>query len=268
MTNTNIIIAEETNSILKNGKYSADSKDVTLDMDKLKKVILYPDGQNIKTESTEQYNTKYYIYDRDTTTAVFKCPVPQKCAVLNFASAKNAGGGFLKGSSAQEESLCRSSSLYASIGSDAAKPMYDYNHQHKSIFYSDYMLFSPNVAFFRGFNGKLTADYTDVSVITAAAVNCNIADPVKNADKIRSIMQRRIRKIFDIAIQNNKTYLILGAWGCGVFKQDAWDIAKDFKAVLTEEKYANAFETVEFSVFGGRNPENLHPFKKCFKASR
>ena len=264
----NLIIAYETNSILKTGTYVAESKSIMLDKDNIQKVVLYPDNQNIQSKSTNKYNTKYYVYERDTTTAVFKCPVPQKCAVLNFASAKNAGGGFLTGVNAQEESLCRSSSLYASIGSDAAKPMYEYNRQHKSIFYSDYMLFSPNVTFFREFNGKLTADFTNVSVITAAAVNCNIADPVKNADKIREIMQRRIRKIFDIAIQNNKTYLILGAWGCGVFKQDAWDIAKDFKTVLAEEKYANAFKTVEFSALCGRHKENLTPFNKCFKASR
>lgn len=262
------IIAEETLSILKYGKYNADLKNVTLDMDKLRKVILYPDKQTVQTENNNKYNTKFLVYERDTVSAIFACPVPEKCAVLNFASAKHPGGGFITGANAQEESLCRSSSLYASVGSTEAEYMYKYNTlTNKSRFYSDYMLFSPNVVFFRKFNGSLTSKYADVSVITAPAVNCKIADPVKNSTQIRNIMQRRIRKIFDIAIQNNKTYLILGAWGCGVFGHQTTDVANDFKIVLSEEKYKNAFENVEFSVLCGRRPEILTPFKNLFKIS-
>jgi uncharacterized protein (TIGR02452 family) len=38
-------------------------------------------------------------------------------ACLNFASAKNPGGGFLSGSQAQEESLARASGLYSTLHS-------------------------------------------------------------------------------------------------------------------------------------------------------
>lgn len=259
-------IAEETAAILSNGKYIADGRSVVLDMDRLKKVVLYPDKQPIQSENRENFDTEFKVYERDTVSAVFSCPLPEKCAVLNFASAKHPGGGFITGANAQEESLCRSSSLYASLSSKDAEDMYIYNTtKNKSKFYSDYMLFSPNVVFFRGFNSRLIPEYTTVSVITAPAVNCRIADPVNNADKIRNIMQTRIRKIFDIAILNNKTYLILGAWGCGVFGHKTEDVANDFKLVLSEEKYKNAFEVVEFSVLCGRNPQILLPFKEKFQ---
>lgn len=259
------IIADETVSILENGSYSADMQTVVLDTEKLKNVVLYPDKQTVPAADTKKYNTKFYVYERDTVSAVFDCPVPQKCAVLNFASAKHPGGGFITGANAQEESLCRSSSLYLSVGSKNAEDMYYYNTvTNKNKFYSDYMLFSPEVVFFRKFNGKLTSKYVNVSVITAPAVNCKIADPTKNTDKIREIMQRRIRKIFDIAILNNKTYLILGAWGCGVFGHKTADVAEDFAVVLSEEKYKNVFETVEFSVLCGRHPEVLTPFTEKF----
>ncbi len=258
-------IANETVNILKNKRYSVETKNVELDMGKLKKVILYPDKQDVIFKTSEAYNTKFLVYDRDTVTGILNCPVPEKCAVLNFASAKHPGGGFITGAIAQEESLCRSSSLYSSIGSKEAEEMYKYNSiTNRSKFYSDYMLFSPNVAFFRDFNGSLISDYIDVSVITAPAVNCKIANPYENKREIRTIMQRRIRKIFDIAIQNNKSYLILGAWGCGVFGHKNEDVANDFKIVLSEEKYKNAFETIEFSVLCGRRPEAVTPFKKLF----
>lgn len=257
-------IADETVSILKSGKYASDLRTVMLDMDNIKKVILYPDSQLVQAEKSNTYDTKFKVYDRDTVTAVFDCPSPEKCAVLNFASAKHPGGGFITGANAQEESLCRSSSLYASIGSKSAEDMYIYNIKNKNIFYSDYMLFSPYVTFFRRSSGRLTSNYVNVSVITSPAVNCGIADPQKYTDKIREIMRRRIRKIFDIAIDNNKTYLILGAWGCGVFRNKAEDISNDFKLVLSEEKYKNSFETVEFSVLCGRTPEKLTPFKQNF----
>lgn len=263
MPNSKIIDAANTLSIINKGNYNADSKNIELDKNKIQEVVLYPDNTEVQSMVKETYNTKFFVYERDTVTAAFNCPTPEKCAVLNFASAKHPGGGFLTGANAQEESICRSSSLYSSIGSKAAEDMYYYNTvKHKSIFYSDYMLFSPYVTFFRKFNGKLTSDYINTSVITAPAVNCNIAKPKQNSNEIRKIMQRRIRKIFDIAIQNNKTYLILGAWGCGVFRHKTSDIANDFKIVLSEEKYKNAFETIEFSVLTGRHPETIIPFKQ------
>ena len=46
--------------------------------------------------------------------------------VMNFANAHRPGGGFLNGSRAQEESLCRCSTLYKSISSDKAWEMYHY----------------------------------------------------------------------------------------------------------------------------------------------
>lgn len=264
MTNYKII-ADETVAILDKGEYTADSKTIMLNINELKEVVLYPDKKDVCVESNEKYDTKFLVYERDTTSAVFACPDPKKCAVLNFASAKHPGGGFITGANAQEESLCRSSSLYMSVGGSAAEEMYRYNTTvGRSKFYSDYMLFSPNVTFFRKFNGRLTSNYVTVSVITAPAVNCKIADPIQNGREIRQIMQRRIRKIFDIAIQNKKPHLILGAWGCGVFGHKTTDVANDFALVLSEEKYKNAFETVEFSVLCGRHPEVLTPFTQNF----
>ncbi|MCA9020289.1 MAG: TIGR02452 family protein [Planctomycetaceae bacterium] len=65
-----------------------------------------------------------------------------RIGVLNFASAKNPGGGFLGGSQAQEESLARSSSLYASLNL-FHNQYYETHRRLRSAFYSDRMIYSP-----------------------------------------------------------------------------------------------------------------------------
>jgi len=66
--------------------------------------------------------------------------------VLNFASAKNPGGGFLRGARAQEESLARASALYECIRGSA---MYAHHRAHGDCIYTDWMIHSPEVPVFR-----------------------------------------------------------------------------------------------------------------------
>jgi len=90
-------------------------------------------------------------------------------AALNFASAKNPGGGFLNGSQAQEESLARSSALYASL-----LRAWDFYEQHRaspSLLYSDAMILSPGCPVFRDDEGALLAEPLEVAFITSAAPN-------------------------------------------------------------------------------------------------
>jgi len=73
--------------------------------------------------------------------------------VLNFASAKNPGGGFLNGSQAQEESLARSSALHASLM--GAWDFYARHRASPSLLYSDAMIVSPQCPVFRDDDGTL-----------------------------------------------------------------------------------------------------------------
>ena len=66
--------------------------------------------------------------------------------VLNFASAKNPGGGFLNGARAQEESLARASALYPTI---VNSPMYAHHRAHGDCMYTSWMIYSPAVPVFR-----------------------------------------------------------------------------------------------------------------------
>ncbi len=168
---------------------------------------------------------------------------------LNFASAKNPGGGFLSGSQAQEESLARSSGLYPCISQ--MKEMYDYNRKIKTCLYSDYMTYSPKVPVFRDDNNKLLDEAFLVSFITAPAVNAGVVRQREkgNIDKIYSVMINRIKKILIVAALNSNRTIVLGAYGCGVFRNKTEDVAEYFRKVLHEDGYKLLFDRIVFVVY-------------------
>lgn len=76
---------------------------------------------------------------------------PGRIAVLNYASARNPGGGYLNGAQAQEEALCRGSALYATL---LRAPDYYARHRaERSAFYTDRVIHSPGVPVFRDDRG-------------------------------------------------------------------------------------------------------------------
>ncbi|UED73628.1 TIGR02452 family protein [Brevibacillus sp. DP1.3A] len=184
---------------------------------------------------------------------------------LNFASAKNPGGGFLGGSQAQEESLARSSGLYLCIVQ--MEEMYTYHRQLKTCFYSDYMIYSPRVPVLRDQSDQLLNDPYLLSFITAPAVNAGVVrerEP-ENIVKIGPVMKERIRKILRTAAIHNHRTIILGAYGCGVFRNKAEDVADYFATVLIEEQYAQLFDHIIFAVYdNSARQENLRAFKERF----
>jgi uncharacterized protein (TIGR02452 family) len=168
--------------------------------------------------------------------------------VLNFASAKNPGGGFLGGAQAQEESLARSSSLYACLMENFE--MYQHNRKGDSCLYSDWMIYSPRVPVFRNDDGSLVQKPYLVSFLTSPAVNAGVIKQ-REASKvhlIEPVNKERARKFLWIANQNNHRTLILGAWGCGVFQNDPQMIARIFNELLKGE-FANCFERAIMAIY-------------------
>lgn len=89
--------------------------------------------------------------------------------------------------------------------------------------------------------------------------------------KICSCCKRKIRTILRIALDNNHTKLVLGALGCGAFKNPPSHVARLFKEVLEEPEFIGAFEEICFAILddgnSGRdhNPNgNLKPFADVF----
>ena len=175
-------------------------------------------------------------------------------AILNFASAKNPGGGFLKGSNAQEESIARSSALYECIRSSN---MYEHNQRDNiGCMYSHHMIYSPSVPVFRDNNNDLIPPYC-VSVLTVPAVNTKQA-LIKGADQelIDRTMIQRMDNLMSVAMDQGTERLVLGAWGCGVFGGDFNNISQQF-LTLIRDKYLHSFKCIVFALLSDRDIETI-----------
>jgi uncharacterized protein (TIGR02452 family) len=135
---------------------------------------------------------------------------------LNFASARNPGGGFLGGSRAQEESLCRASALHACL---VGQPYYAHHERARDAMYSSWLLYSPNVPVFRGDDGALLAAPWRCAFITAAAPNVKAlrdSAPQRVAE-VPEVLRERVARVLAVAARECHPGVVLGAWGCGAF---------------------------------------------------
>lgn len=153
---------------------------------------------------------KAFAVNMDSFEAVGKYGEESTTLVMNFANVHHLGGGFRNGASAQEESLCRCSTLYASIGSDKAREMYDYNNAHRNALDSDYLLPSPDVSGFRRAGGELLDQPFRTAVVTIAAPNLNGMACDINPEALRDDMIRKIENMCAVAAELNYRTLILG----------------------------------------------------------
>ncbi len=202
------------------------------------------------------------VLNLDTVSAAQKYSLLGKTCVLNMASAKKAGGGVINGAKAQEECLFRSSNLFETVTQD----MYPIGH-NEAIYTND-------VIFFRDKEYNLILPFT-VDVVTIPAVNLNSNAKYDDLDIISDydeIMKNKIRLMFDLAASNGCENLILGAWGCGVFKNNPLDVAKFFEEVLFEKPtsiapcFAETFKNVIFAIINDHNSvgDNYDVFFKYF----
>lgn len=200
-----------------------------------------------------------YVTNHDTVTEIIKqardINASNVCiAALNFASYLNPGGGFLSGAMSQEESLCHNSDLYERL--KHAQTFYDYNVFHSNGgAYEDRLLYSYTVHFLGDSN-----EVYNVDVITCAAPNLQALKAKGLQDINFELLRNRIRFMLEAAEFEGVDWLILGAWGCGVFGQDPKEVAKIFKEELMSYKYG--FERVIFAIPEGYNHDC---FKEIFK---
>lgn len=195
-----------------------------------------------------------------------KARYPEKrITVLNFASATSPGGGVTSGSSAQEESLCRCSTLYPLLSRKFLwDKYYKYNRDHKNSLHTDACIYTPNVKIIKSdvdHPERLPeSKWVDVDVITCAAPSFRYIDPLSD-EALLQLHLKRGRQILNIAIENKTDCLVLGAFGCGAFKNDPKVVANAYAQLMKE--YHGAFDEVEFAVFyWGKEVQNFETFKK------
>ncbi len=209
---------------------------------------VYPGGCAIGCENTDSFSAALRVH-RERARSAGEMPV----LVLNFANPVHPGGGVRQGARAQEEDLCRKSTLLLSLESDEAKPYYEYNKNRRSYLGSDAMIFTPQAEIMRDANGELLESPVTVAVLTCAAPVVNAGFIEMTAEEYRSLLFERIAGMLVCAAYFGYRDLVLGAWGCGAFGNDAAVVAEAFHAALYETVLCGAplgsrFSRVAFAV--------------------
>jgi uncharacterized protein (TIGR02452 family) len=188
--------------------------------------------------------------------------------VLNFASARSPGGGYLSGARAQEEDLCRVSALYTTLL--RAPDFYAAHRADADLAYSHRVIYSPAVPVYRDEGYRLLAEPYQVSFLTCAAPNAGALSRGR-ADRsgLPRILAERAAGILAVAARNRRRSLVLGAWGCGVFRNDPVQVAAAFRGSLTHPgRFAGVFDHVVFAVLDRAPGQyNLTAFRDAFGRS-
>lgn len=195
-----------------------------------------------------------------------------KIGVLNFASATHAGGGVREGSFAQEESLCRCSTLYPCLATPELETAYYKMHRAKrDSRYTDTVIYTPEVIVVKSDDARLARlpeeQWFSVDVLTCAAPNLRIKPLIGSLSKrvtdeeLYEIHCQRAKRILTVAALHQIDVLILGAFGCGAFQNNPAVVARAYHDVLP--LFEGQFERIEFAVFcASRDTTNYVSFKR------
>ena len=199
----------------------------------------------------------------------------RRIAVLNFANAFYAGGGVKDGASAQEECLCRESTLFRVLDTPKAfKYFYKYNRCRADYKALDNVIYSPDIIVFKDdtdFPQNLPEDKRfKVDVITCAAPDLRAPFKVEFLSQIPYMSEaeqfalhvKRAIHILSIAAYRGAESLVLGAFGCGVFNNNPETVAKAYKTAI--DVFPKYFDEIEFAVFCRDDKTNYQKFLKVF----
>ena len=190
--------------------------------------------------------------------------------VLNFANPVNPGGGVRRGAVAQEEDLCRRSSLLLSLESDTARRYYEFNRGLSDTLGSDALVISPTVEVIRDSDGELLDKPFVCSVLSCAAPMLVDGDGGLEMAAYEALLAKRMRGMIKCAAYLGYNRLVLGAWGCGAFGNDAHVVSDLFLDTLRNLDYnkrnaSDLFDSIDFAVLDREHGQRkFHEFERNF----
>lgn len=238
------------------------------------------DGNNISVISGTSFDTAREL--------MMKYGGEKKVAVLNFANAYNPGGGVVGGARAQEECLCRCSTLYKSLKKVSETSGFYATHKiqrmlHPNELNQPGLIYTPDVAVFRADDYTVLDEPVIVDVITCAAPE--IRHRSCDETTMREIHEEKAKAILDLAIEHDVDVIVLGAFGCGAFRNPPEIVADVYKNVLNQQikdrventvtiddglKYKNCFDEVVFAIRSKNEFEkaNFQIFSKSLQSEK
>ena len=212
----------------------------------IESAVLYEDGEGRDLQTPEPRFEKTAITVERIDAAEAVARAKGKACVLDFASYRTPGGGYVNGGWAQEEALCSQSNLLPIL--EGLRDVYYEPNRHtmRGGLYSDRALYLQDVVF------TVDGAMKKRDVIVCAAVNRRFALENHRSEPECDIdMMHRVQTVMQIAAAHEVDTLILGAFGCGVFGNDATKVALLFEDWL--EAHPGQFEQVVFAIPGGPN---------------
>jgi len=281
MRQDNLSMFHDTMAILKKGYYEKNGRRIYLKLsrEQMQEVtVLLPGDVQVVCESKDFAHVRvigrcgYAVENMDSFSLARKRfeMLPEqdrkdRILVLNLANGEHPGGGVRRGAKAQEEDLCRKSSLLLSLESRKASPYYEYNRSLQSLFGSDAVMIHPQVEIIKDENGELLDDTVIVAVLTCAAPILRYGMQGMSQAQYESLMLGRINGMLKTAAYFGYRRLVLGAFGCGAFRNDARVVSDLFYKALKEFDYDgmkenDMFRRIDFAVMD--HSEDLYNFKE------
>lgn len=284
-----VSMLEDTLSICEQGYYMLDGRkvDLKLSLEEMKKVHVFlpdevegfayykkfehihvPERCEYGCENMDSFSLAHKRYEdyKDT----FAGENAKEILVLNLANPVNPGGGVRRGARAQEEDLCRKSSLLLSLESEDASLYYMYNRYLRTYMGSDAIIITPKVEIIKDEEGNLLEDSVIVSVMTCAAPCLSYGMEGLTDEQYKDMLYNRIMGMLRCAAYLGYKNLILGAFGCGAFDNDARIVSALFYKALKEfdfdgMKEHDMFRSIDFAVLSrGPRQYNFREFYRYF----
>lgn len=200
-------------------------------------------------------------------------------AVLNMASRRNPGGGVITGAGAQEETLFRRTNLFRSLyqfasyagmyGLRKSRHQYPLDRNFGGVY-------TPGATLFREGESKgyrLMDTPVRMSFIAVAGINRPELTPDGKEIEPYLVpgMKNKIRTILRIGLDRGHDSLVLGALGCGAFRNPPRHVARLFHEVLDEDEFRGQYAKIVFAILEDHNSRLSHnpdgnflPFKQEF----
>lgn len=267
-------IFEDTMLCIKEGQYE-DNSGYVHDLPEPTKTRLFKTVPNSEAREDTKRECKIYVQNIDTLQKAKE--MGPGVVVLNMASGTRAGGGVDTGSRAQEEEICRRTTLLRSLYPMSLSKYWEFDEPEPDKW--KYPIKTYGGIYTAGvivFKSAISYNYMDrpftISVISVSAVKRpTVKKDGMMTEQDATMMKGKIRAILRLAYRYHHTKLVLGAFGCGSYRCPPRHVATLFKEVLREKEFANCFEEICFAILEDRNSfnntaeGNLKPFKEIIE---
>ena len=289
MRDNNLLMLQDTLSILERGSYQLDGKTIPLKLSRLQMEeahVYLPDDVKRVCEARDFEHVHgpgrcgYGCENADSFTLARKRAgqlsydlnrkESKPILVLNLANPVNPGGGVRRGAQAQEEDLCRKSSLLMSLEGEMAKAYYDYNRSLDTYMGSHALIIHPQVEIIKDENGDLLPETAIVAVMTCAAPMLRRGMAGLTQKEYEALVYDRITGMLKVAAYLGYRHLILGAFGCGAFGNDARVVSDLFYRALKAFNFdgmreSDMFRRIDFAVLSrSADQYNFKEFSRNF----